>query len=89
MTEDGKPIIKFTIQYAKYKQECYDFQMNKHLEGYDSNRSKRFGGGFIMYDLEDQEEALEFLRKDLSNVFYIKYVNYALIGTTENSNEKI
>ena len=58
----------------------------KNNMGYDLKGSKRLGGGFIMYDLEHQEDALDYLEKCFSNVVYYKKLNYALIGITENSN---
>ena len=57
--------------------------MNQKL-GYGFKGSKRLGGGFIMYDLEDQEEALEFLRKDLSNVFGMDIPIYFRVLVSEN-----
>ena len=87
--EDGKPIIKFTIQYAQSDTECNNRQRAmKNNMGYDLKGSKRLGGGFIMYDLEHQEEALDYLEKSLIKVVYNKDLNYALIGITENSKEK-
>ena len=87
--EDGKPIIKLTIKYTKNENDCTNFPgyMNQKL-GYGFKGSKRLGGGFIMYDLEHQEDALDYLEKCFSNVVYYKKLNYALIGITENSNQK-
>ena len=87
--EDGKPIIKLTIKYTKNENDCTNFPgyMNQKL-GYGFKGSKRLGGGFIMYDLEHQEEALDYLEKSLIKVVYNKDLNYALIGITENSKEK-
>ena len=87
--EDGKPIIKLTIQYTQSEADCSNFQnyMNRSM-GYGLKGSKRLGGGFIMYDLEHQEDALDYLEKQLNWVVYNKDLNYALIGITENSKEK-
>ena len=46
MTEDGKPIIKFTIRYTASEDEGYTFQKMMYEEGYCFKGSKRLGGGF-------------------------------------------
>ena len=87
--DDEKPIIQFTIQYTYSDTECYNRQRAmKNNMGYGLEESKRLGGGFIMYDLEHQKDALDYLKKNLDNVVYNKNLKYVLIGITENSNEK-
>ncbi len=89
MMEDGKPFIKFTMEYSIYYTDIFNRLDVIKDNGYGSKGSKRLYGGFIIYDLEQQKECFNFLKQAFKYCFGKEHLKYVFIGLTENSCKKV